>query len=87
MALVFLVPPAAGLFGHGLGRWCGFAAWLMLSASYLPTLRRYGRPPAWALLLPLIAGFYLAATIGSAVDHYRGRGVAWKGRAYQGGKA
>jgi hypothetical protein len=25
----------------------------------------------------------LAATIGSALNHYRGRGVAWKGRAYQ----
>ena len=25
----------------------------------------------------------MAATIGSAVNHYRGRGVAWKGRAYQ----
>ncbi len=31
-----------------------------------------------------IAAFYLAATIGSAVNHHFGRGVAWKGRAYQG---
>jgi hypothetical protein len=32
----------------------------------------------------LVAAFYMAATIGSAVNHYLGRGVAWKGRAYQG---
>ncbi len=56
---------------------------MMLSASFLPTLRRFGRSPLWAPFLPLIAGFYMAATIGSAVNHYLGRGVAWKGRAYQ----
>ena len=35
-------------------------------------------------LLPLVAAFYMAATIGSAVNHALGRGVAWKGREYQG---
>ena len=25
----------------------------------------------------------MAATIGSALDHHRGRGVVWKGRAYR----
>jgi hypothetical protein len=34
--------------------------------------------------LPAIACFYLAATIGSAIDHWRGRGVVWKGRQYRG---
>lgn len=84
MALTWLLPPALALFGHGAARWCGLTAWLMLSVSYLPTLRRFQRSPLWALLLPLIAAFYMAATIGSAANHYRGRGVAWKGRAYQG---
>ncbi|HUB13673.1 MAG TPA: glycosyltransferase [Acetobacteraceae bacterium] len=84
MALTWLVPPATALCAHGAARWLGLAAWVMLSASYLPTLRRYRRSPLWAPLLPLVAAFYLAATIGSAVNHYRGRGVAWKGRAYQG---
>jgi hypothetical protein len=56
----------------------------MLASSYLPTLRRYRQSLAWAPFLPLVAMFYTAATIGSAVNHYRGRGVAWKGRAYQG---
>ena len=84
MVLTWLVPPAAALFAHGAARWLGIAAWIMLSASYLPTLRRYQRSRLWAPFLPLVAAFYLAATIGSAVNHYRGRGVAWKGRAYQG---
>jgi hypothetical protein len=84
MALVWLAPPVAALFGHGVARWCGIAAWAMLAASYLPTLRRFGRSALWAPLLPLVAAFYMAATIGSAVNHFRGRGVAWKGRAYQG---
>jgi hopene-associated glycosyltransferase HpnB len=83
LALIFLVPPAATLFGHGRAFWCGLAAWMMLAGSYLPTLGRFGRSPLWAPLLPAIAGFYMAATIGSAVNHFLGRGVAWKGRAYQ----
>ncbi len=84
MVVTWLLPPALALFGHGAARWCGLAAWLMLSASYLPTLRRFERSLLWALFLPLIAGFYMAATIGSAANHYRGRGVTWKGRSYQG---
>jgi hopene-associated glycosyltransferase HpnB len=83
MALVWLLPPAAVLFSHGTARWLGLVAWAMLSASYLPTLHRYRRTYLWEPLLPLIAAFYMAATLGSALNHYRGRGVAWKGRAYQ----
>jgi hypothetical protein len=45
-------------------------------------LHRYQRLFWWAPLLPAIAAFYLAATIGSAINHHAGRGVAWKGRAY-----
>jgi hopene-associated glycosyltransferase HpnB len=84
MALVWLVPPAAALFGHGWAFWCGLAAWVLLSASYFPTLTRFRRSPLWALFLPLIAAFYMAATIGSALNHFLGTGVAWKGRAYSG---
>jgi hopene-associated glycosyltransferase HpnB len=84
MALTWLAPPALVLFGHGAAFWCGLAAWIMLSASYLPTLRRFGRSLLWAPFLPLVAGFYMAATIASAANHHLGRGVAWKGRAYQG---
>jgi hopene-associated glycosyltransferase HpnB len=84
MALIWLVPPGVALLGHGRAMWCGWAAWLMLTGSYLPTLHRFGRSPLWAPFLPAVAAFYMAATIGSAVNHFSGRGVAWKGRAYQG---
>ena len=84
MALVYLVPPLAVFFAFGAARWLGLAAWAMMAGAYLPTLRRFGRSPVWAPALPLVAAFYLAATVGSAVNHYRGRGIAWKGRAYRG---
>jgi hopene-associated glycosyltransferase HpnB len=84
MAWIWLVPPLAALFGEDGTRWMGLAAWIMLTASYLPTLHLFGRSPAWAAMLPLVALFYMAATLGSAANHHLGRGVAWKGRAYQG---
>jgi hopene-associated glycosyltransferase HpnB len=84
LALVFLVPPLWTLFGHGWGRALAGGTWVALAASYLPTLRRFGLSPLWAPFLPLVACFYMAATIGSAVDHHAGRGVRWKGRAYSG---
>jgi len=83
MVLVWMVPPLAALFGHGLARWLGLAAWAASAGAYLPTLRRFGQTPLWAPLLPLVAAFYTAATLGSAFDHHRGRGVVWKSRAYQ----
>jgi hopene-associated glycosyltransferase HpnB len=87
MGLVFLAPPLLALFGAGHGRLAGVLAWAGMAASFLPTLRRYGRSGLWAPLLPAIALFYMAATLGSAWRHHFGRGVAWKGRAYAAGRA
>ena len=87
MALIWLVPPVVALSGHGVACLCGWVAWAMLAGSYWPTLRRFGRIWLWAPFLPLVAAFYMAATIGSAVNHYTGRGVSWKGRAYRGAAA
>jgi hopene-associated glycosyltransferase HpnB len=85
LALVWWVPAAALVFGHGWLFAAGATAFVLSAGSYLPTLRRYGRSPAWALVLPLIALFYMAATVGSALDHWRGRGARWKSRAYGAG--
>ena len=82
LALIFLAPPATMLFGHHLAHWAGLLAWGLMAFSFEPTLERFGRWPLWAPLLPLIAVFYMAATLGSAIDHHRGRGVVWKSRAY-----
>jgi hypothetical protein len=82
MAVTWIVPPLAALTGQGAVFWCGLAAWALSAASYLPTLRRYGQSWLWAPFLPLIAVFYLAATVAAAWNHHAGRGVAWKDRAY-----
>jgi hopene-associated glycosyltransferase HpnB len=87
LAVLFLVPPAATLAGHGAARWIGLLAWAVMAATFLPTLRRFRLAPLRALPLPAWATFYMAATIGSAVDHHRGRGVVWKRRAYTEGAA
>jgi hopene-associated glycosyltransferase HpnB len=87
MLLVWLLPPAAAIFGHGLARWSGLAAWLLMAASFLPSLRRYRLSPLWAPFLPLIALFYMAATVGSALNHMRGRSVMWKNRIYADGQS
>jgi hypothetical protein len=84
MILVWLIPPAAAIFGHGLASFLGVLGWAAMTASYLPTLARFRKSPLWAACLPAIAVFYTAATLGSALDHYRGRGVIWKQRAYHG---
>jgi hopene-associated glycosyltransferase HpnB len=83
LVLIWLMPPGLALFGHGAARWMGAMAWAGSALSFVPTLRRFGQSPAWALGLPAIATFYLLATIGSAIDYHRGRGVVWKGRSYQ----
>ena len=87
LALVWLAPPLLALFGHGAARAMGALAWAGSAASFLPTLRRCRASPLWALALPGIACFYLAATVGSAIDHHWGRGVVWKRRAYGGAGA
>ncbi len=84
MVLVWLVPPAAALFADGWARSLGLLGWAAMTAAYLPTIRRFGLNPGWALCLPGAGVFYTAATLGSALDHYRGRGVIWKQRAYHG---
>jgi hopene-associated glycosyltransferase HpnB len=85
LTIVWLVPGATILWGHGWQRALGFAAFGFSALSYLPTMARYGRSRLWALALPLIALFYMAATCDSALNHWRGRGTRWKSRAYGSG--
>jgi hopene-associated glycosyltransferase HpnB len=82
LTLVWWVPAFEMLFGGGWHSACGAAAFLLASASYLPTLRRFGLQPLWALTLPFIASFYMTATLGSALTHWFGSGSNWKNRAY-----
>jgi hypothetical protein len=73
VALVFTLPVTARLLA--------LAAWLLMSLTFLPTVRFYRRSPFWAPLLPLAALFYAYATWLSAVRYWLDRGAQWKGRA------
>ena len=80
LILTYLAPPLLVLSSEPAATLCGAASLLGMSIALLPTLRAYDAPRSIALLLPLIALFYVAATIASAVLFWRGRGGYWKGR-------
>jgi hopene-associated glycosyltransferase HpnB len=82
LTLVWLVPMGAMIFGNRGEAGCGLAAFALAAITYMPSLARYGRSRLWSLALPLIALFYMAATLGSALNHWRGAGARWKDRAY-----
>jgi len=81
MFLTYLAP-ALLLFAHdSTARALGFAAWLLMALSFLPSVRFYRLSPLWVPLLPTTAVFYTYATWLSAVRYWRGLGGLWKGRA------
>jgi hopene-associated glycosyltransferase HpnB len=86
LVVVYLVPPLALLVGLAAGSaptaGCGALAWLVMTGTYVPMLRHYRQPLWLAPALPFTAFLYLLMTVDSAVQHYRGRGAAWKGRTY-----
>jgi hopene-associated glycosyltransferase HpnB len=81
LTVVFVAPPFLALFGpRPIAAALGLGAWLLMSGTFVPTLRYYGRSGLWALLLPPISLFYIGATAHSAMLYWRGRGGLWKGR-------
>jgi len=81
MVLIYIGPPllllsASSATAAALGAF----AWLGMSLAFMPVLWAYGCPILLAPLLPGMALFYTAATIGSAILFWRGRGGYWKGR-------
>jgi hopene-associated glycosyltransferase HpnB len=81
LLLTFIAPPMLAIVGHGAARVMGALAWLAIAVAYQPMLRFYRRAPWWGLLLPAVAALYSAFTFDSALQHWRGRGGMWKGRA------
>lgn len=86
LCLVYLAPPltlGAGLLaGDPVAAWAGGAAWAVMAGTYMPMLGYYRQSLWLAPLLPFTAALYLLMTVDSALQHYRGRGAAWKGRTY-----
>ena len=76
--LAYIVSSATALIAASTG----LAAWLLMSASFVPMLRWYRVPIAMSALLPLAGLLYTAMTVDSAVRRWRGAGASWKGRTY-----
>jgi len=80
--LLTYAAPLLLLFAHDASaRILGGAAWLLMTLSFIPTLRFYRLSSLWAPLLPLTALFYTYATWVSALRYWLGHGGQWKGRA------
>ncbi|MDR5754601.1 MULTISPECIES: glycosyltransferase [unclassified Caballeronia] len=85
MVLIYIVPPVLALW-LGPRAWPACAAWALMCIAYAPMLRYYRRSLLWAPVLPLVALFYVSATVGSAVRFWRGKGGQWKARVQAPGK-
>ena len=81
MIVVYAAPPVFAIFGAGSARILGFVTWLTMAIAYGPILRFYRLSPLWEAALPAIGAVYTGFTINSAVQHWRGLGGMWKGRA------
>lgn len=86
LTLIYIVPPVSLIWGLVVGNRLitslGGITWLLMSISYLPTLRLYKTSLLWSISLPAISFFYLLMTMDSALRHWRGKGGHWKGRVY-----
>ena len=91
LVLVYLVPPLVALgwplHGGAAAAGAALAAWGLMTWTFQPTLRDYGRSPWLGLALPVAGGLYLAMTLDSARRHHQGRGAEWKGRTGAGSAA
>ncbi|HUN70965.1 MAG TPA: glycosyltransferase [Steroidobacteraceae bacterium] len=81
LIVTYLAPPLLLLTQAPPIMALGAGAWLLMGVCYLPMVRFYRLPAAYALTLPAVAAFYAGATIHSAVQYAAGRGGRWKGRA------
>jgi hopene-associated glycosyltransferase HpnB len=79
--LTYIAPVALLCTHQATARILGFAAWLLMALTFLPTVRFYRLSPLWAPLLPVAALFYAYATGLSAFRYWLHRGAQWKGRA------
>jgi len=78
LVVLFALPPILTVLGFArsdtLTGSAAAAAWAAMTAVYLPTVRYFRLPHAWALAFPLAGCLYGAMTLDSAL---RGRRGAW----------
>jgi hopene-associated glycosyltransferase HpnB len=81
MILTYLAAPVLAIFASYPANAVATAAWALMTFVFLPILHFYRVSPLWAAALPLIAAVYLAFTLDSAYQHWRGKSGIWKGRS------
>ena len=81
MILVYVAAPFVAFYAHGPAQLAGIAAWVAMVIAFAPMLRFYRLSPVIGLAMPLIGALYGLFTLDSAIQHWRGRGGMWKGRA------
>jgi len=81
MLIVYASAPALAVFARDSAQASGILAWAAMMLSFQPIAKFYRVSPLWGLALPLIGFVYALFTLDSAVQHWRGRGGMWKGRA------
>jgi hopene-associated glycosyltransferase HpnB len=81
MVAVYAAAPALAIFARESAQASGVLAWLAMAFAFQPILKFYRVSPLWGLALPLIGFIYAMFTLDSAIQHWRGRGGMWKGRA------
>jgi len=86
MVLTYVVPVAMAFSPHAAVWRLGLAAWVLMTLTFLATVRFYRLSPLWAPLLPVAAAFYSYATVVSAVRYWKGHGGQWKGRSQAPGR-
>jgi hopene-associated glycosyltransferase HpnB len=84
MMLIGFVIPSIGLMWHPWGSVNALSLFVLavMTITYLPTLRFYGRSPAWALAMPVTGALFLLMTWTSAFRYWLGQRAQWRGRAY-----
>ncbi len=80
LAITYVVPPLLLFAGRPLPMLLGAAAWVLMTITYLPTVRFYRQPAILSVSLPLVALFYAGCTLLSAYRFWTGAGGRWKGR-------
>jgi hopene-associated glycosyltransferase HpnB len=86
MAVCFLSPVLIAFSPEPLARVIAAGAWLLMWLAYVPTLRFYGLPVAWGLLMPVTGLLFLIMTWDSARRYLLGERSAWRGRRYAAGR-
>ncbi len=82
LVVLFWAPFLGLLAGKTWTQLIGAGAYLLMTLTYLPTIRFYRLVWLWALALPLSATLYLGMTWSSALRYWRGSRSTWKQRTY-----